>query len=170
MARATVPPRVDDAAFTSLLEQQRPRLVAMLRRLCGADAEDVVQETLAKVWRLRASFDTAQNGEGWLVRAAFRTLCDHRARRQRERDAEPATTEPAAPPLADRLEVHEEVAHRLRSLSPIERDLLVGFHAHSESLRELAARHGLRLNTVKSHLHRARARLAADQEERDDTR
>jgi RNA polymerase sigma-70 factor (ECF subfamily) len=165
-------PRTDDAAFARLLQEQRPRLLALLRRLCGADAEDVVQETLAKVWRLRASFDRSASrgtGEGWLMRAALHSLCDHRARRRRQPLAAPAE-EPAAPAPASPLEVREEVARCLQTLPPIERDLLVGFHAHGLSLRDLAARHGLPLNTVKSHLHRARARLAAYRETHDDAR
>lgn len=165
MAHASVRPDLDDAAFARLLAQQRPRLVAMLRRLCGDDAEDVVQETLTKAWRLREGFDPEQNGEGWLVRAAFRTLCDHRARQQRRRDQHCAVAEPTAPMMANAMEVREEVARLLQSLPALERELLVGFHAHGLSLRELADRHALPLNTVKSRLHRARARLAAAEED-----
>lgn len=137
----------------------------MLRRLCGDDAEDVVQETLTKAWRLRQGFDAEQNGEGWLVRAAFRTLCDHRARQQRRRDQQSPAAEPAAPVTANALEVREEVARLLQSLPVLERELLVDFHAHGLSLRELAERHALPLNTVKSRLHRARARLAEARED-----
>ncbi|MFY9345905.1 MAG: sigma-70 family RNA polymerase sigma factor [Planctomycetota bacterium] len=169
MASTSVPTRTDDAAFARLLQEQRPRLLALLRRLCGADAEDVVQETLAKVWRLRAGFDPDRNGEGWLVRAALHTLCDHRAQVRRHRGGD-ATAEPAAPPTSSPLEVREEVARCLRLLPQLERDLLVGFHAHGRSLRELAALHRLPLNTVKSHLRRARARLAEHREGHDDAR
>ncbi len=139
----------------------------MLRRLCGPDAEDVVQETLAKVWRLRASFDDRRNGEGWLVRAALHTLCDHRRRRERSVLRE-ADVEPAAPFESSAIEVREEVERCLRHLPRLERDLLVGFHSQGLSLRDLAERHGLPLNTVKSHLHRARARLARHREDHDD--
>lgn len=164
MVRPTVPDRIDDAAFARLLHEQRPRLLARLRRLCGADAEDVVQETLAKVWRLRESFDPQRGVDSWFVRAAIHTWCDHRAR-QRRMPTPAATCEPTAPPLPDGLELREEVARCLRGLPAIERDLLVGFHAHGLSLRELAERHRLPVNTVKSHLHRARTRLAAHRED-----
>jgi len=65
------------------------------------------------------------------------------------------------------LELRDEVRHRLAACSPLERELLLGFHAHGQSLRDLAARHGLPLNTVKSHLHRARTRLQREHHERD---
>lgn len=170
MARATVQPRADENAFAALLQQQRPRLLQFLRRLCGADAEDVLQETMAKVWRLRGSHDSTQNGAAWLMRAAFHTLCDHRARqRQQPGHADPGF-EPAAPAVHCPLELREEVTRCLQTLPPIERELLVGFHGHGLSLRELGERHRLPLNTIKSHLHRARARLATFRERTDDAR
>lgn len=168
MARALVP-TLDDEAFARLLQEQRPHLVAQLRRVCGAEAEDVVQETFAKVWRLRGSFDARHDGAGWLVRAAFHTLSDQRARRQRQRDADAAVARNTCTDQADVLADRDEVARCLAELTPLERDLLVGFHGDGLSLRELAERHGMPLNTVKSHLHRARRRLT-DREAEDDAR
>ncbi|MEQ1631824.1 MAG: RNA polymerase sigma factor [Planctomycetota bacterium] len=153
-----------DAAFASLLARSRPRLLHFLQRLCAQDAEDLLQETLAKVWRLRASFHENGNGEAWLLQAAFRTFCDHRARsKTRAAVAAQADVEQLTAPMrACSLELRDEVAARLQALLPIERELLLAFHGHSVSLKDLAARHGLPLNTVKSHLHRARARLWAE--------
>jgi RNA polymerase sigma-70 factor (ECF subfamily) len=167
MARATVTSRTDEAAFAAFLQQQRPRVHAFLRRLCGRDAEDVLQDTMAKVWRLRTGFDPARNGAAWLLRAAFRTFCDHRTRRG---TADPLGADTAAPEVPCATELRDEVRHRLAALAPIERELLLGFHAHGLSLRELAARHRLNTNTVKSHLHRARRRLQERAEPHDDTR
>ena len=166
MALGAVSRNTDESALAALLQQQRPRLLDLLQKLCGADAEDVLQETMAKVWRLRHAFDANRNGRAWLVKAALRTLHDHRARRRRE---PPVPDQPAEPTIACTnvsVELREEVARRLASLPDVERELLVGFHADGMSLRELATRHRLPLNTVKSHLHRARARLAAERGER----
>lgn len=169
MALRPMPTEAFETRFAALLQQHRERLFGFLRRLSGADAdaEDVLQETLAKVWRLRASFDPDGNAEGWLLQAAFRTFCDHRARRRRavpgsttEPDALPAPSAPCA------VELRDEVVRTLAALPAIERELLLGFHRDGLSLRELAERHALPVNTVKSHLHRARARLAAGPEER----
>jgi RNA polymerase sigma-70 factor (ECF subfamily) len=158
----------DETVFATFLHEAQGRVLALLRRLCAseADAEDVLQETLAKVWRLRAGFDAAQNGEAWLLQAAFRCFCDHRQRRLRQPPTV-AGTDAAAPVRACDLELRDEVRHRLAALAPLERELLLGFHADGLSLRDLAARHGLPLNTVKSHLHRARSRLQREPHERD---
>lgn len=152
---------IDDTTFTDLLQRAMPAVRQFLVRLCGnhADAEDLLQETMAKVWRLRASFDPAGNGDAWLMQAAFHAFCDHRRRRRAERPTpgEPANTPAPSVPCAT--ELRDEVRHRLQALEPLAQALLLGFHAEGLSLQELAARHAMPLNTVKSHLHRARLRL-----------
>lgn len=162
-----MPPDVDsatDAAFAAMLTAATPRARALLSRLAGADADDVLQEALTKAWRLRASWDPTAAGDGWLLQTAFRTFCDLRARQRRTA----ATTLPelAAAPTPDRLELQDEVARVVRSLRPIERELLLGFHRDGLSIDELAARHQMPINTVKSHLHRARHRLQDEHHER----
>ncbi len=158
----TLPPLTDEA-FASQLDAARPAVLRLLRRLCGAelDAEDVLQETFAKVWRLRGGFAPDGNLQGWLSQAAFRTFCDARARQQRQpRALTPEVAAALAPQRPCDVELRDEVRHHLDLLPPLERELLLGFHARGQSLRELAAAHALPLNTVKSHLHRARLRLA----------
>ena len=149
-----------DTLFAAFLQQQIPELRVFVRRLCRepADVDDILQETLAKVWRLRGGFDATQNGRAWLQRAAFRCFCDHR----RRRDAAPEPLDAAATPAVARADAHEladELQHRLQRVTALERALLLGFHRDGHSLRELADRHGLPVNTVKSQLHRARLRL-----------
>src|SRR5262245_53561925 len=149
-----------DAAFAELLARTRPRALAFLRRLCGAEAEDVLHDALAKLWRYRGAWDPARNGESWVLRSAFRAFLDWRARRERAPVADDAAirargTTPSCP-----AEIADELRIGLARLSPIERELVLGFPEAGRSLVELARAHGLPLNTVKSHLHRARRRLA----------
>ncbi len=168
MPAGIVSPTVDDAAFAAFLQSAEPAARQMLRRLCASaiDADDVLQETLAKVWRLRATFDPGRNGAAWLQQAAFRCFCDHRRRQQRQPRTNGAAETTLAPDPADATAIREEVQHRLAALPPLERELLLGFHAAGRSLRELAQDHGLPVNTVKSHLHRARQRLQRQREGR----
>jgi RNA polymerase sigma-70 factor (ECF subfamily) len=167
MPPRTMPPPIDRsstdwATFAAFLHGARPRVLAFLQRLCPGDAEDLLQETLAKVWRLREGFDPRRNGEAWLLQSAFRVFCDNRKRRQRAHGGDSgsgdATLEPA-PARPCEVELRDEVAHALAALTPLQRELLLGFHAHGLTLRALAARHALPLNTVKSHLRRARRLL-----------
>lgn len=164
MPSGTVAP-IDDANFTALLQLATPKLHSFVRRLVGnaADAEDVLQEALGRAWRLRHSFDANRdrnNGaKAWLQRIAFRVFCDLRNQRQRLPSDSDSIHHHPAPDAPCPTELRDEVAHRLQALPEIERNLLLGFHSRELSLRELAAQHNLPINTVKSHLHRARQRL-----------
>ncbi len=162
MSPGTLQRTVDDAEFAAFLQSAEPAARQFLRRLCAsvADADDVLQETMAKVWRLRASFDGRQNGEAWLLQAAFRCFCDQR--RGQQRQPRPAadlmlglTTRP--PCLA---ELRDELEQRLAVLEPSARALLLAFHRDGRTVQQLAVAHDLPVNTVKSMLHRARLRLA----------
>lgn len=183
---------IDDATFTALLQRATPQLRSFVRRLCGAarlaDADDVVQEALARAWRHRGSFDPGLDrqldkqpdrldglrgpqqhrpmvgphlGSAWLQRVAFRVFCDLRNRDRKQPAAVTELHREPAPVRPCTTELRDEVEHKLAGLPEVERTLLLGFHRDGLSLRELAARQGLPINTVKSHLHRARQRLQA---------
>lgn len=162
-------PADPEQSLRELIARAMPELRAFVRRLCGNqhDADDVLQDALTKAWRLRAGFDPTQNGAAWLQRAVFRSFCDLRQRRRRGPvaldTALDADTAPA-PPAACATELRDELGQRLLRLDELARALLLGFHRDGRSLRELAREHRLPLNTVKSHLHRARRALQAHQE------
>jgi RNA polymerase sigma-70 factor (ECF subfamily) len=149
-----------------LLLRERSRVRAFLARLAGgrrvggADVEDLCQETWLRAWRSRASLD-GRPPLHWLLKTAFRVFLDHRARtlREHERTAAAPAPEPAAPE-ADRASVLD-LEQALAALAPLERRILTGFHRDGRSIDELARELGIPRNTVKSHLHRARQRLAA---------
>ena len=159
MVRVMTSLPTEDGAFSALLAAHRARMLAFLRRLCGADAEDVLQDTLARVWRYRQRLDPAGNPEAWLLQAAFRAFLDHRRLRQRDPEADDATVRAATRDQTCPVETRDEIEQGLARLRPLERTLLLAFHAQGCSLRELARAHRLPLNTVKSHLHRARRKL-----------
>lgn len=159
-SQSALEPTEHDPTVRALLQDAAPALLQFARRLCGqpADAADIVQETLARAWRLRASFDPAGNGAAWLRTIAFRVHCDQRAQRQRQ----PTLPEPDGHPAradGDRVALRDELQHSLKSLTGIERAVLLGFHRDGHSLERLAQQHAMPVNTVKSHLHRARRRL-----------
>lgn len=166
MPVGAVPPPVDDATFAAFLQHHEGAIRGLLRRLCSStpDVDDVLQDTLTKVWRLRATFDPRQNGIAWLQQAAFRSFCDHRRRQRRTPPSHACHDALAAPEVPLAIDGRDEIRHRLNALTVLERELVVAFHAHGRSLRELAAAHAMPLNTVKSHLHRARRKLQSDPE------
>ncbi len=143
------------------LEEEIPRLRGFVRRLeaQGDEAEEVLQETLARALRYRAGFDPAGSLGGWLRRTALHVLIDLRRRNARDprglgeedvRVPAPPVTEPGA---------HEELDHALARLPHVERDVILRFHHRDETIAEIAVALAMPEGTVKSHLHRARHRL-----------
>jgi RNA polymerase sigma-70 factor (ECF subfamily) len=138
------------------------------------DAEDAVQEALAKAWRRRDTFDGAGSVRAWLYRIATNTALDALDRRRRANDPEaavvPAPSQvldgPAAPleqGPEGRYSARESVSlaflRTLQLLPPRQRAVLLlrdvlAFHAS-----EVAAILGLSVPAVNSALQRARARL-----------
>ena len=77
---------LDPAEFAALVQELRPELHRYCARMIGSaiDAEDVVQEALAKAYAALPTTAVA-NMRGWLFRIAHNKAIDHlrRARHQR---------------------------------------------------------------------------------------
>ena len=150
--------------LTRALPRLEAHVAGRTRRLPGIDAEDVAQEVVARALRYRESYDESRALWPWLRRIAEHVLHSQRAQRARQ----PLALEEDPSALRDGTEIpaaREELAQRLAVLRPIERDVLLRFHQRNESVREIAAAMGLPEGTVKSHLSRARRRLAEDWQE-----
>lgn len=134
------------------------------RRLVGdQDAEEAVQEALARAWAWRESCRQQDAPLGWLLRItrneALRLL--ERRRRRQAREVSPST--PADHPTEDlelmnaplRLSVQRALA-----LVPLaDRELLRLHYEEELSHSEVANRLGVPYGTAKVRLHRARKRL-----------
>src|SRR5688500_549787 len=74
----------------ALLDAHGPAVVGMLRRLCPGrhDAEDVFQETAARVWRHlpagAGGSNSLRNPRAWVMTVAYRAFVDARWRRRSE--------------------------------------------------------------------------------------
>jgi RNA polymerase sigma-70 factor (ECF subfamily) len=146
------------------LQRELPALRRFLRRLVGRgrseEAEDLAQDTLERALRYRHAFERGRPPGPWLRRTALRAFLDRREASARDplAGAEREVEHPVSPP--DELERRDYVEHLLARLEPVEREALVRFHARGQSVREVARAMELPEGTVKSHLHRARRRLA----------
>jgi len=163
----TADPTTDGGAFGRQLVALTASIQAFLRALCrggavtGSGVDDLVQETMARAWRSRATFDAGKgSAEAWLSRIAFRVYLDHRQTGVQPTDLvdEHPTATPG--PMAH-AEAREQVRRLLGRLSARERDVLLRFHRDGRSIVELAAADAVPAGTIKSLLHRARARLWA---------
>ena len=157
----------DRKALGELLEHLQSRIYGFGMRMCGnpEDAKDVLQETLIAVTRGIGDFRAESSLPTWLYTIA-RSFC---IKKRRRRQGEPAATEPlesAELPHADDLE-QSVAARELRAkldraiarLDPKQREVLVLRDVEGLSAPEVAEVLGLRVEAVKSRLHRARAAL-----------
>jgi RNA polymerase sigma-70 factor (ECF subfamily) len=136
------------------------------------DAEDVLQETFVGAWRSAGNFRSEGTVRGWLFGIA-RNVIRHQRRR---RSGEPERFE-SLDALGERagwgadedperwLEQarrRDALAAALAALSPDDREILVLRDLEDVSGEETAELLGLSLAAMKSRLHRARLRLAAE--------
>lgn len=157
-----------DAAFARLVERHQGRLRGFLRRVAGAEADDVAQEALLAAWTgLRGLKDPA-GFRPWLYGIAWRKARDRLrgARRGAARDAGWLETVDAPAGLAP--EDRMALAAAMDGLAPDERACVALCLAQGWSHGEAAIATGLPLGTVKSHVQRGRTRLLAALGGRDD--
>ena len=93
----------DEAAFTTIAESYRRQLHVHCYRMLGSydDAEDLVQETMLRAWRSRATFEGRSSFRNWLYRIATNaclTALERSPRRVTAPDVVAATPDPGTMP------------------------------------------------------------------------
>jgi RNA polymerase sigma-70 factor (ECF subfamily) len=157
----------DQSAARILTFRLAPRVLALARRMLddAAEAEDVAQEAMLRLWRMAPEWrDGEAQVSTWLYRVAS-NLCIDRLRRRRERTGEvlPETADPAPPPV-DRLAQEDRAAalqSALATLPERQRLAVVLRHFEERSNPEIALALETSVEAVESLLARARRELAA---------
>jgi RNA polymerase sigma factor (sigma-70 family) len=159
----------DDEAMTLIDERYRDRLLAYVRRMsAGADAEDVVQDVLARAYLALRADDRPMTLRPWLYRVAHNRCLDVLRR------PTPVLTDTidlgAAPTtlgeqVAGRERLRQVVAD-IQALPDQQRSALIIRELEGLSYDELAQALDTTLPAIKSLLVRARMNLAKAAEER----
>jgi RNA polymerase sigma-70 factor (ECF subfamily) len=158
-------------AFEILVSSHLPQVRRFARTFARseADADDLAQEALVKVYKSLRSFRFQSTFKTWLysvVRNVFLDAARSRAGRERSQEGPlptdqarlPSTAEPADEGLA-RAEERQRTWRALRELSPEFRTAVVLFDVEGHTYEEVAAIEGVAIGTVKSRLSRGRAQL-----------
>jgi len=151
--------RGDEAAFEQLVLRYQDRLYTLAVRvtLNEADARDCVQEGFVSAWRAMERFRGDARFSTWMYRIVLRKAYDVLDRRKRQ--AEPTDEVPATfsePSVEARLDIEAALA----GLDVDFRVVAVACDVLGMSMEDAGDALGLPAGTVKSRLHRARARLA----------
>lgn len=168
-ARTTVARGGRDAFRALVLDHQHAVhavLAQMLFRATTADVEDLAQETFLRVHRGLATFEDRGPGhlKKWIVTIAARVAIDHlrRARAPHEPlDESRLRGREGADELAKLRRLGARVEAALDEIGPEQRSVLVLRQLQGLEYQEIADALGIDLGTVKSRLHRARAKLEA---------
>lgn len=159
----------EKAALRELIDQHKDRLFAFIWRMVRDhhDAEDICQDAFLKAFASLSSFSSEYRFSTWLFTIAYR-VCLNKMRRKRALTGE---VDFAALPMEgsmapgtvleseDAARVKELIWTSVEQLTPPQRACTLLFYRHEMSCQEIARIVQLPLATVKSHLHRARAKL-----------
>lgn len=154
--------------FTLWLRDNQKAFLKAAKVICfdTQNAEDVLQEALADVYKRWAKIRDHENPEAYLMRVMVSKHADMRRkwlRKQEERE----TSWDLAENIRDIADQTDDVTQRLlvqaalKSLSAIQRAVLVLIYEHGMVLREVAEVLQIPMGTAASHLARGKAAVAA---------
>ncbi|HEY8582214.1 MAG TPA: RNA polymerase sigma factor [Capillimicrobium sp.] len=159
----------DDEAMTVIDERYRSRLLAYVRRMsAGADAEDVVQDVLARAYTALRADDRPMTLRPWLYRVTHNRCLDM-LRRPTPVLTEDMDLGAASVTLGDEVAGRErlrQVVADIQGLPDQQRSALIIRELEGLSYEELAEALDTTVPAIKSLLVRARMNLAKAAEQR----
>jgi RNA polymerase sigma-70 factor (ECF subfamily) len=160
--RMETTPMQNDQAYNHEILPCVPELSRTAMRLAQgtAFADDLVQETLARAWQARASFQPGTNARAWMHRILFNVYINHYRKTKRERDLLEQLRETSPSGTRARHDgFGDEVVEALRTLHPDFREAVELVDLRDLSYQDAAERLSCPIGTVMSRLHRGRKRL-----------
>lgn len=151
----------------------RPKLHRYCARMIGSviDAEDVVQDALAKAVASLREPIAISSIEGWIFRIAHNAALDFLRQRTRQQKIFTSQDFPMVADEIDRVQQRQLAAAGLRTfmrLSPTERSSIILMDVLGYSLEEICNITERSIPAVKAALHRGRDRLQTIRQEPDD--
>jgi RNA polymerase sigma-70 factor (ECF subfamily) len=153
--------RGDTDAFHALVDRYAGPLYGLAYSLLSnaADAEDVLQESLAGAYRALGGFRQQSSVKTWLTRILVRQVAGHFRRRAGRVPQQAAGEEPSTPSAVAEADARMDVNAAIATLRPEFREVMVLRAMEGMSYDEIAETLGIPRGTVESRLFRARQQL-----------
>ena len=160
----------DQAAFGELVSRHQSRVRGWLCQLCGdaAEADDLAQETFLRAWARLNTFAARGRFASWLMKLAYNEFLQSARKGQRRRrlaqqfEAEAhvhtATADESLAASGRGSEI-PDLPRLLAVLGEEERHVMLLGYGCGFSHAEIGEITGLAVGTVKSHMHRGKARI-----------
>lgn len=133
----------------------------------AAEAEDVVQEVLSKLWRTRKNWDRIDNLEAWSMRITKNMALDHlRARQYRRTEGvdqlQQVSSEHSTPlQKTEQMDTLEQIQRLMEELPENQRLVIHLREIEQLSYQEICDLLEMPMSQVKTNLFRARNKLKA---------
>lgn len=158
----------DQVEFTLWLREKQSVFLRAARVICfdTQNAEDVLQEALADVYKRWSKIREHENPDAYLMRVMVSKHADMR-RKWLRKQQEKETSWELAENIRDIADQTDDVTQRLlvqaalKTLSAAQRAVLVLIYEHGMVLREVAEVLQIPIGTAASHLARGKASVAA---------
>lgn len=153
-------------AFEALVAAYRRRVFGVAYAIVGsrAAAEDVAQEVFVKLWKSLDRYDGRAQLSTWIYaitrNAAVSALRKIRPASSLSDEAVLAEAEAHAAIEDDARADDAALWRAVAALPAPQRQAVILYYQDERPVEEVAAMLGVPVNTAKTHLHRARARLA----------
>jgi RNA polymerase sigma-70 factor (ECF subfamily) len=150
-------------AFERFVEQQQEPLRRFLLNLCAGNralADDLAQDAFIKAYINLPHFQGRSKMSTWLFRIAYNCFYDHLKAAQKQQTAPIENyTYKLYEEDSTCSEADKTLYLALEKLLPKEREIILLFYMEEKSLKDVSAITDIPVNTVKSHLRRAKEHL-----------
>jgi RNA polymerase sigma-70 factor (ECF subfamily) len=152
-----------DDPIAELYDRYARNIYGLGRRVLGADglAEELVQETFARVWRVAGRFDAARGSASTFIFTIAKNLAIDLHRRPSSRTLEELPEATSTADQIDELVLGLTVQQALSDLSESQREVLTALYGRGERAVDVAERLGIPAATVRTRAFHGLRSLAA---------
>jgi len=152
----------DRNAFSQLVELYQSPIRRFFFNLTGDEelSKDLAQETFIKAWLNIGSFRAAANFSTWLFRIAYNTFYDYMRTRKPITETEIETLNERILANVPDKDFGMDFEQALKILKEDERAAMLLFYMEDLTIDKISKIMNCPVNTIKSHLHRGKDKLA----------